>query len=303
MSKILEEEPDFLSRYFWRDGTARVSGREYTGMIASKCYKEGSLSCLSCHSMHDYSEPNDQLRAAIDGDRSCLECHSAYEGNVTAHTHHAPDSSGSRCANCHMPHTSYGLFKAIRSHRIDSPDIASSVQSGRPNACNLCHLDKTQLWSAERLGEWYGHPVPEFDADQRSVAASIDWLLRGDAAQRAVTAWHMGWPPALEASGDGWEAGFLALLLTDDYSAVRMVAYRSLRRQARFSNFRYDFLSSRKSRSAAATRALEMWDEHRPSPNDADRSALLLTPDGHLRQREILRLKKHRDTRPIYIAE
>ena len=34
------------------------------------------------------------------------------------------------------------------------------------------------------------------------VAASVEWLLKGDAAQRIVAAWHYGWQPAREASGD-----------------------------------------------------------------------------------------------------
>ena len=48
-----------------------------------------------------------------------------------------------------MTATTYGLVKAIRSHLIDSPTVESSLTTGRPNACNLCHLDRTLDWTAD----------------------------------------------------------------------------------------------------------------------------------------------------------
>ena len=36
---------------------------------------------------------------------------------------------------------------------------------------------------------------------------------QGDSAQRAIAAWHMGWKPAVEASGSEWMAPFLAEVL------------------------------------------------------------------------------------------
>jgi hypothetical protein len=143
-----------------------------------------------------------------------------------------------------MPHTTYGLFTAIRSHRIDLPSAARSLLSGRPNACNLCHLDRSQAWTADHLSRWYGAPPVAVEGDDRTVAASLVWLLRGDAAQRAVAAWHMGWEPARRASGDAWIAPFLAQLLDDPYSAVRFVAYRALRALPGFGDLQYDFVGA-----------------------------------------------------------
>src|SRR4029453_3531650 len=59
------------------------------------------------------------------------------------HTRHRADSSGSVCMNCHMPFTTYGLLKTVRTHQISSPSVKATLETGRPNACNLCHLDKT----------------------------------------------------------------------------------------------------------------------------------------------------------------
>jgi len=64
------------------------------------------------------------------------------------------------------------------------------------------------------------------------VAASLLWLLRGDAGQRAIVAQSMGWAPAqqaLEATSRGWLQPYLALLQKDSYDAVRYIASRSLK--------------------------------------------------------------------------
>ena len=91
-----------------------------------------------------------------------------------------------------MPHTTYGLLKAMRSHTIDSPTVQASLATGRPNACNACHLDKTLAWSAKYLNQWHGIEEPQLDKDQQTIAASALWALKGDAGQRALMAWSMG---------------------------------------------------------------------------------------------------------------
>ncbi|HQU45192.1 MAG TPA: cytochrome c3 family protein, partial [Pirellulales bacterium] len=148
----------FYDGSYWPDGMVRVAGREYNGLVESACYQKGGMTCLSCHSMHQ-SDPDDQLAAGNDGNEACYQCHASYRHDLAAHTHHLAGSTGSQCYNCHMPHTTYGLFKAIRSHQISSPGVATTVATGRPTACNLCHLDQTLSWSAENLSAWYGQPA------------------------------------------------------------------------------------------------------------------------------------------------
>src|SRR5437867_7540012 len=180
----------------------RVSGREYNGLLESPCYKGGKFSCLSCHSMHE-SEPDAQLSARGKGNQACTQCHQRFsdEPEATAHTHHRAASSGSQCYNCHMPHTSYGILKAIRSHQISSPRVADDLATGRPNACNLCHLDQPLAWTANRLADWYRHSAPNLSEDQTQVANAVRLALAGDAGQRILIAWHLGWEPALEVAG------------------------------------------------------------------------------------------------------
>src|SRR5262249_24284732 len=86
---------------FWSDGMIRVSGREYNGLLKTTCFQKGTMSCLSCHSMHR-SSPTNQLAEAMESNQACLQCHASIGKALIEHTHHAPESSGSLCDNCHM---------------------------------------------------------------------------------------------------------------------------------------------------------------------------------------------------------
>lgn len=134
LSRYLERHPELLGDFFWSDGMVRVSGRDYNGLLESPCYKGGQLSCLSCHSLHR-SDPDQQLARNRTGDGACTQCHSEFtdQSKRLAHTRHAADSSGSECYNCHMPRTTYGVLKAIRSHQISSPRVADQLATGRWN--------------------------------------------------------------------------------------------------------------------------------------------------------------------------
>ena len=299
----LAEEPNALTGRYWRDGTIRVAGREYNGLAESGCFQRGDMTCLSCHSLHDYAKASDQLSAELGEDDSCLQCHESFRENPTAHTHHGLASSGSRCLNCHMPHTTYGLFVAMRSHRIDSPSAAVSKATGRPNACNLCHLDQTLAWTDQHLGEWYGSPASDLDDDDRNVAASVRWLLEGDAAQRAITAWHMGWPAAQEASGKGWQAAHLAVLLADPYASIRRVSQRSIKTLPGFESFSYDHLASAEELVAARGEAWSRWQQSAPRHFDQHGSSLLFDENGGIDFPAFSRRLDSRDNTPLRIIE
>lgn len=288
----------FLTGNFWPDGMVRVAGREYNGLVESACYQKGGMTCLSCHSLHQ-SDPNDQLARGMDGNQACYQCHESYRDKLAEHTHHPAESAGSVCYNCHMPHTTYGLCKGIRSHQISSPSVAVTLATGRPNACNLCHLDQTLEWTAENLTHWYDQPPVELDEDDRQVAAGIVWLLRGDAVERALTAYATGSPEARDASGDDWSPPFLAALLEDDYSAVRLVAWRALRRLGR--TIDYDFIGPSEQRAAARRQAVEQW-RAAPQTRPANHR-LLIGPNGDVDRTAVEELLSRRDDEPITIQE
>lgn len=295
---------EFFKNSWWDDGTILVGGREYTAMQSVPCFTRGDMSCLSCHSMH-HSDPNDQLKPGMEGAAACVQCHDEplYTERVAEHTRHAPDSSGSNCLNCHMPHTTYALFSGIRNHTISSPSVASSVRHATPNACNLCHLDRTLAWTQDRLVEWYGHERLELDEDQRTVAASVLWLVKGNAALRIVTAWHFGWADARAASGSAWTPPFLAQLLVDPYGAVRHVARNSLRSVRGFEDLEFDFLGDASHRERVAARVREVWRAADEKVSAAGGAALLLSVDGTLDEPRFERLLSERDDTPVRIAE
>lgn len=293
--------PERLDQYFWSDGMVRVSGREYTGLIESPCYQRGELSCLSCHSMLE-SDRNDQLAAGMSGDRACTQCHAEIAGDVSAHTHHPSGSSGSSCYNCHMPHTTYGLMKAIRSHQIDSPNVETTLQAGRPNACNLCHLDQPLAWTAEHLHAWYDQPRPYLNGEQSTTSAALLHLLQGDAGQRAIVAWHVGWEPALEASGCDWLAPFLAELLDDPYSVVRYIAHRSLQQLPGFQDFAYDYTADEAKRRAGVQEAKTRWAGEPTSKHHTPRT-VLLDERGEVLAGRVHELLRTRDDRPVDLLE
>lgn len=300
---------------FWADGMVRVSGREFTGLRASKCYQQGEISCVTCHQMHQAADDHrsaaewaeDQLRPDALTNQSCVQCHAKIAADVPAHTHHQVDSSGSQCVNCHMPHTAFGLLKATRSHAIDSPRVTPMSQaidwnSSRPNACNLCHLDKSLGWTAQHLKDWYGQQLPELPEDEQKVSAAILWLVRGDAGQRALLAWHCGWPAAQQASGTAWMAPYLAQLLDDPYAAVRFVAEQTVEKLPGYGDFQYDSLADAETLQQRAAALLEKW-KAAPLPPEDRRAALLIDADGKLDQSQIELLRLFRDERPVNLAE
>jgi hypothetical protein len=298
---------------FWSDGMIRASGREYNGLLDTPCFQRGQMSCLSCHQMHQASNDprprpewaDDQLKVGMYGNSACLQCHERFKNvdQLTAHTHHPAESSGSACYNCHMPFTTYGLLKAIRSHQINSPSVQESQKTGRPNGCNQCHQDKTLAWTADNLSRWYGVPRPKLSADEEQIAATVLWALSGDAGQRALTAWSFGWEDGLAASGNHWQAPYLAQLLEDRYGAVRYIAERSLRRMPGFRDFAYDFVGPPEQRAAAHQRALEIWAHAPVSPGRPFAAPTLIDRQGLVQQAPFQRLWKQRDDRPMAVNE
>ncbi len=288
---------------YWNDGTCRVAGREFTAMVTSGCYLNGPMNCVNCHSMHD-SDPNDQLAIRMETNEACLQCHQDYRDRLTEHTHHSAESSGSLCYNCHMPNTTYGALKATRSHRVQSPRVAPLSEVDHPNACNLCHLDQTLGWAAENLTQWYQQPKPELTPDELKTAASVLWLLRGDAVQRAITAWHMNWEPALEVSGQGWQVPLLAQSLTDDYAAVRFLADKALRSDPDFIKLKYDYIGRPAERQTKSSQMLDKWNGRTLDTIPQDASRLLLDEEsGKLIMSRLKELLDQQDKRQIWLPE
>ena len=302
---------------FWDDGVVRVSGREFNGLLKSPCYDHDGqhgqiMTCTSCHEMHpEANNPDDlaswshhQLKPGMRGNAACTQCHSEYQdkNHLVAHTHHAADSSGSDCMNCHMPYTTYGLLKASRNHSIEIPSVATTFEVGRPNGCNMCHLDKSLGWTADYLKRWYGIESPELPPDEKDICFTVLAVLKGNAVQRALAGWALGWPAAQQASSTDWAIPFLGFLLQDNYHAVRFIADRTLASLQGNKKEQYDSLAAKKERDQASRNIVQKWlrnKDDRPTVG----SSYLINETGEPMIDEINRLLKQRDTQEIVIGE
>jgi hypothetical protein len=290
-SGVIEASAESL---FWGDGTIRVGGREYNGLSASACFLRGEgdskLGCGDCHQLHG-DDPVDQLKPKAHGNGVCNSCHVGFD--QPQHTRHAV---GALCYSCHMPKVSYALYAAQRSHRVDVPSVEVAVQTGRPPACNLCHLDKTLGWTAEQLTQNWGIPSAAPAVDDRALGVKL--ALRGDAATRVIVADHLLSAEAVAACGDDFQLPLLATLLADPYSAVRYVAGRELTQAGLLDKKGYDFLGTEEHFRQVASSLLATWAERSHRDN-----AAVLHPGGTLDAPALANELKHRDDRPIWIAE
>jgi hypothetical protein len=130
------------------NGASLRNSAEARDLEAGKCR---GLSCIACHDPH--SGATDDARSIA----TCTTCHAKTAGDPK-HAHHKAASAS--CLDCHMPKIVLGIDHYVRSHRISSP---TNIAEKEPNACNLCHLDKTLAWTADALVA-YGVTIPHDSA-------------------------------------------------------------------------------------------------------------------------------------------
>ena len=129
---------------FYPDGRDLGETYTFTSWNQNQCMIKGELHCVTCHT----SSGRD--RYADDPNAACLQCHNNRTENLSAHTGHKTDSEGSVCINCHMPQTMFG--RMVQSdHSFRPPMPGATIRYGSPNACNLCHIDKTPEWANDVL--------------------------------------------------------------------------------------------------------------------------------------------------------
>jgi hypothetical protein len=138
----------------WPDGSASVNSMESVEMDRGAC--GGALSCTQCHSTHE-SGPNAGAPDRQEHIDACLACHGELKAGVGAHSRHAPGQAS--CLDCHMPRIVQGFNVYNRTHRISSPSEPEILATGMPNACNLCHLDKSLAWTRDELAKGWGQRV------------------------------------------------------------------------------------------------------------------------------------------------
>ena len=162
---------------------------------------------------------------------------------------------------------------------------------------------KHSSWTAEKLHAWYQQPVPDLSEDDKTISAAVQWLVKGDAGQRALLAWGMGWEPAQKISGRAWLYPFLLYSLTDPYAAVRFDAWKSLRTLPGFADFDFTYTADADTRDEAIRQGYQKWwDDVRPANPNFDPKTVL-DPEGHFKQDVFGRLHRERNDTPIMLAE
>jgi hypothetical protein len=191
-----------------------------------------------------------------------------------------------------------------RSHRIGVPDLESSLGTGKPHACNLCHLDRSLGWTRDQLAHWPGQkrkPTPKLSTEEETISAAVLTLARGDARSRVVVAGAFSNPAAQEASGTDWFGPMLTRFLERErYPAVRYLIHRGLRSVHRDEAGPFDYLGAPEERKTQVELLRKRFDAtpiRRPMPS------LPLTPGGGIEDAAMDRLRRGRHDPDVTINE
>jgi len=165
---------------YFADGRPSSSTFETQALLQSRCYRIGGATCLTCHTAPHAEEHGDTELKPGARDASCRTCHAAISAQAMAHTHH----KNATCLDCHMPKILTGVLDKFADHSIDVPNIRNTFAHGVPNACGVCHRDKSAGALAASLDAWWpgGRARNErrnrlADAiDEKSAAASLPAL-------------------------------------------------------------------------------------------------------------------------------
>jgi predicted CXXCH cytochrome family protein len=139
------------------DGTGHKNRMQGNDFVQSLMYARG-VTCFSCHDPHG----GDNLAMVRKtGNALCLDCHGPnsqagpHAPTIEQHTHHKAGSTGSECITCHMPKIEQTIAdQNVRSHTFHFVTPGDTDALKIPNACNLCHTDKSTEWATAALKSW-----------------------------------------------------------------------------------------------------------------------------------------------------
>ncbi|MFT5370294.1 MAG: hypothetical protein ACI8V2_005276 [Candidatus Latescibacterota bacterium] len=140
----------------WPDGSAAVNSMESIEQDRGGCVNE--MRCTHCHNTHIVGPKagSPDLKKHLN---TCVECHQELQSAQAANAHSRHTAEQASCLDCHMPRIVQGFGLTNRTHRIASPTDPQILATGMPNACNLCHLDKSLGWTHNQLQKTWGKNV------------------------------------------------------------------------------------------------------------------------------------------------
>ena len=155
--KLEEHKPGETTFTHFADGTAHKNRMQGNDFVTSLMYTHG-VACFSCHDAHGTGN-NALLRKPANV--LCLDCHGTNSPNgphaptIEQHTHHKTGSQGNECIACHMPKIQQTIADVnVRSHTFRFVTPATTDALKIPNACNVCHADKSTAWATAALKTW-----------------------------------------------------------------------------------------------------------------------------------------------------
>ena len=174
----------------YSNGAAQWNSSEALDMAAGDCSSE--ILCTDCHNPHLAGQPGGSPDRPSTL-KACVSCHEEYKSAEFANAHSGhPTSSEVNCLDCHMPKLNQGLETAVRTHRISSPTDRRMLRKGEPNACNLCHLDKSVAWTVEQLNDrWDANLEPSKSWNKAyggslEIPTGIAWLRHKNHVVRLI---------------------------------------------------------------------------------------------------------------------
>jgi hypothetical protein len=130
-----------------------------------------------------------------------------------------------------MPRMTTGITRTVRSHRISSPGDPSMFAAGAPNACNLCHVDRSATWTLAQLARGWN----------KSITPEPSWAAAwgGSLDNRAMDVWAKSPLPQtrttlIDSLSSRTDAESLAAMLTgleDSAGTVRALTQLALKRR------------------------------------------------------------------------
>ncbi|MEJ7601483.1 MAG: multiheme c-type cytochrome [Kofleriaceae bacterium] len=165
-----------MSPEFFVDGRPQISSFEYQAMLQAACYREGKATCLTCHGPPHDAKGHAELRAK-DPDDSCRKCHPDVAAAGIQHTHHKKAT----CISCHMPPVVTGVLDHFADHTIDVPAPQTTEKHGVPNACGVCHTDRTPAQLTQELATWWPAATKRQERRMRLAAAFDDKFAKESA--------------------------------------------------------------------------------------------------------------------------